>query len=147
MKHHCLNHGAESSPACGRAGSCSRRAFTLIELLVVISIVALLIALLLPSLSKAKEQARRVACASNIRQNTIAMQNYAVSFKDWLPSSDWRTGTQINAYRLGHDNGFSVMSSDTRSVMRAFGTTLCTIIGSAIASWTLMRGLSDAYGS
>lgn len=57
------------------------RAFTLIELLVVISIIALLIAILLPALGAARRSARNIQCASNARQLTIAWMTFAVDSK------------------------------------------------------------------
>jgi prepilin-type N-terminal cleavage/methylation domain-containing protein/prepilin-type processing-associated H-X9-DG protein len=63
-----------------------RRAFTLVEVLVVIAVIAILAALLLPVLVKAKERARRTYCASSLRQIAMAAHSYADDHRDIFPS-------------------------------------------------------------
>jgi len=76
------------------------RGFTLIELLVVISIIALLIALLLPTLSQARDAAQRVQCASNLRQLGIATHIYASDFNQSLPITSYAHAVRDGTYTL-----------------------------------------------
>ena len=62
------------------------KGFTLIELLVVIAIIAVLMAILMPSLNRAKEQGKRAACLANLKQMTLA----------WLMYNDENDGLIVN---------------------------------------------------
>ena len=82
-----------------------RGAFTLIELLVVVAIIALLVALLLPSLARAKELARRAVCATNLHNAGLGLDLYANDNQEWYITGDWACMNLFWASRGPVDSG------------------------------------------
>jgi prepilin-type N-terminal cleavage/methylation domain-containing protein/prepilin-type processing-associated H-X9-DG protein len=109
-----------------------KAAFTLVELLVVIGIIALLIGLLLPALSRAQESSKRIKCAANLRQFGQAMISYASSNKGNFPRAYYDKGTIGNTA-----TGSLVLNTNGAKATNPFSTTgMGTVPGAGSATTT-----------
>jgi prepilin-type N-terminal cleavage/methylation domain-containing protein/prepilin-type processing-associated H-X9-DG protein len=90
------------SESAARSLGCIRHGFTLLEILVVVAIIGLLVAILMPSLAKAREQAREAKCLSNLRTLAQAMIMYADDHQGRLPNANppWTVGDPVAALEV-----------------------------------------------
>ncbi len=83
-----------------------KKSFTLIELLVVIAIIAILAAMLLPALSKAREKARSISCVNNLKQCALFLNMYSLSNDDYIVMGDHSTNCWVAANAGLNSNTF-----------------------------------------
>lgn len=110
------------------------RTFTLVELLVVIAIIAVLSALLLPALGKAKETAKQSACASQLRQLWFSADSYSDDNNDWVVA--WRLNGYYWPYLLRDYHNLPRQAGDhPRTILRCPSDN-SILSASATSNWT-----------
>jgi prepilin-type N-terminal cleavage/methylation domain-containing protein len=126
-------------------GSSRRRGFTLVELLVVIGVIAILIGLLMPTLSRARESARRVACLSNARQLATAVTAYVTDNRQFLPEA--ASSNSIESSLSPRARGTAAWSSlgGEKYVLPSIGALLEKYVGRDGNMWRCPSAPEDSF--
>ncbi|AQQ71080.1 type II secretion system protein G [Limihaloglobus sulfuriphilus] len=130
------------------------KAFTLIELLVVISIIAVLMAILMPAMKKARGQARRVHCMANLKNIGVGYHSYAMENDDYFPSSHVLGGHNFRVqkgYIMPNDPrgnkeifGLNALFDDLKIIDASDKVWVCQDIG---AKWMRPYGVTYAFST
>ncbi len=127
----------------------TRAGFTLIELLVVIAIIAILAAMLLPALSRAKTKAQGIMCMSNLKQVGLALTMYGDDFRGWFPPNYQGSGNgydpRSRQVEPGWIQGHMDWTSDPENTNTAF--LLAGKVGPYLKSPAIFKCPADIYAS
>jgi prepilin-type N-terminal cleavage/methylation domain-containing protein len=112
-----------------------RKGFTLIELLVVIAIIGILAAFLTPAVQKARERARRTACASNLRQLGIGIHLYAADWDEGFPTTAGAGSSELEPLFTDYIDTYAVLicPSDTVAAENTADAFITSLVESSYA--------------